>query len=119
VQAVRRAGSLGPGIAPLLPEATLQRLREVHHPRCFVGRDERDFGPGVRFDGRPDGGVEATVGCPPSWEGYGGMVQGGIIASLLDGAMTNALFARGTAAVTVTRHPDMSAHRPRSILHSA
>ncbi|MCG6956588.1 MAG: PaaI family thioesterase [Gemmatimonadetes bacterium] len=90
----------GAGIAPLPPDATLERLRNLHHPRCFVGRDESDFGLGVRFDMRPDGGVEATVGCPPSWEGYPGMVHGGVIASLLDGAMTNALFARGTVAVT-------------------
>jgi uncharacterized protein (TIGR00369 family) len=95
------AGGIGgaPGAA-LPPEATLERLRGLHHPRCFVARDERDCGLGVRFHARPDGSVEATVGCPESWEGYPGLVHGGIIASLLDGAMTNALFARGTAAVT-------------------
>jgi uncharacterized protein (TIGR00369 family) len=78
----------------------LERLRGLHHPRCFVGRDEDAFGLGVRFVVRPDGCVEATVSCPARWEGYAGVVHGGIIASLLDGAMTNALFARGTVAVT-------------------
>jgi uncharacterized protein (TIGR00369 family) len=83
-----------------LPGTLLERLRRLHHPRCFVARGEKDFGLGVRFGVRPDSGVEATVSCPASWEGYPGLVHGGIIASLLDGAMTNALFARGTVAVT-------------------
>ncbi len=89
--------------APNRPSAqneTLDRLRSLHHPRCFVAREEEGFGLGVRFSVRPDSGVEAVVSCPASWEGYPGMVHGGIIASLLDGAMTNALFARGTVAVT-------------------
>jgi len=88
----------------------LVRLRDLHHPRCFVGRHERSFGLGVRFSVRSDSAVQALVSCPTSWEGYPGMVHGGIIASLLDAAMTNALFARGTVAVTAEvniryRHP--------------
>ncbi len=79
---------------------TLIRLRDLHHPRCFVGRNEESFGLGVRFSVHSDSAVLATVSCPTSWEGYPGMVHGGIIASLLDAAMTNALFARGTVAVT-------------------
>jgi acyl-coenzyme A thioesterase PaaI-like protein len=82
------------------PGDTLERLRSRHHPRCFVAREEGLFGLGVHFAARPDSSVEATVSCPASWEGYPGLVHGGIIASLLDGAMTNALFARGTVAVT-------------------
>ena len=78
----------------------LERLRRLHHPRCFVGRPEDHFGLGVRFVVGADSGVEATVSCPAAWEGYPGLVHGGIIASLLDGAMTNALFAAGIVAVT-------------------
>jgi len=33
-------------------------------------------------------------------QGYHGQLHGGIIASLLDGAMTHCLFARGKSAVT-------------------
>lgn len=81
-------------------EETLVRLRRKHHPRCFVSRPEEAFGLGVRYHARPDGCVEATVTCPQAWEGYTNLVHGGIVASLLDGAMTNALFARGTVALT-------------------
>ena len=93
-------GATGASSAPLPSDEELARFRDLHHPRCFVARDERDFGLGVCFTVRPDAGVETTVRCPASWEGYPGLAHGGIIASLLDGAMTNALFARGTAAVT-------------------
>jgi acyl-coenzyme A thioesterase PaaI-like protein len=44
------------------------------------------------------------------FEGYPDMLHGGIICALLDGAMTNCLFAHGHAAVTAElkvrfRHP--------------
>ena len=78
----------------------LKTLRREHHARCFIGRPETSFGLGVEYRVTDDGGVEATVECPDSWEGYAGLVHGGIIAALLDGAMTNALFARGIVALT-------------------
>jgi acyl-coenzyme A thioesterase PaaI-like protein len=57
-----------------------------------------------------DGAVEASFPCQPVFTGYPGMLHGGIICSLLDGAMTNCLFAHGLVAVTVDlnvrfRHP--------------
>ena len=89
---------------------TLDRIRSHYHPGCFVARGEEAFGLGVHYVVRPDGQVEATSACPPSWEGYPGLVHGGIIASLLDGAMTNCLFSHGFVAVTAElrvryRHP--------------
>jgi len=81
-------------------EDTLESTRRRHHPRCFVSRPPDQFGLGVLFRVLADGCVEATVVCPPSWEGYPGLAHGGIVASVLDGAMTNALFARGVVAVT-------------------
>ena len=46
----------------------------------------------------------ADIACPKLWEGYPGMVHGGIIASLLDGAMTHCLFAMDISAVTADLH---------------
>ena len=34
------------------------------------------------------------------WKDFKGLLHGGVIASLLDGAMTNCLFAHGRAAMT-------------------
>jgi uncharacterized protein (TIGR00369 family) len=64
----------------------------------------------MEFDIEDDGGVQATFQCDETFEGYPGMVHGGVISSILDGAMSNCMFARGLATVTVEmttrfRHP--------------
>lgn len=55
----------------------------------------------MEFDIDDDGGVQATFQCDKTFEGYPGMVHGGVISSILDGAMGNCMFARGQATVTV------------------
>ncbi len=101
------------GISPLA------RTRRDHHPDCFVCSAERSFG--LRVDYRPraaGGGVEADVDCPRPWQGYTGTTHGGIVAALVDGAMTHCLFAESIVAVTARlevryRHPlaiDQPAH---------
>ncbi|MFP4216359.1 MAG: PaaI family thioesterase [Phycisphaerae bacterium] len=89
---------------------TLRRTRQAQHPRCVVcGR----CGPaslGLEFTVAPDGSVSATFRCPRRFEGYNGMLHGGVISAIADGAMTNCLFARGIRAVTAEltvrfRHP--------------
>ena len=52
------------------------------------------------FPPAPDGAVEAEFACPAQYQGYDGLLHGGITSSLLDGAMTNCLFAHGVVAVT-------------------
>lgn len=57
-----------------------------------------------------DGSVASSFPCSTFYSGYPGMIHGGIICTLLDGAMTNCLFAHGLAGVTVDmnvrfRHP--------------
>jgi uncharacterized protein (TIGR00369 family) len=47
-----------------------------------------------------DGSVEATFDCASALQGYPDRLHGGIICTLIDGAMTNCLFAHGVAAVT-------------------
>jgi uncharacterized protein (TIGR00369 family) len=44
--------------------------------------------------------VRARFECAPVFQGYPQQLHGGIICALLDGAMTNCLFANGQAAVT-------------------
>jgi acyl-coenzyme A thioesterase PaaI-like protein len=57
-----------------------------------------------------NGGIMATFQCDEAFEGYPGFLHGGVISSILDGAMGHCIFARGQAAVTVEmvtrfRHP--------------
>ena len=78
----------------------LSVMREQHHRTCPVCGDLNPTGLRAVFEVCPDGVVEAQVVCGEDKEGYAGHLHGGIIASLLDGAMTNCLFSHGIRAVT-------------------
>lgn len=80
------------------------------HPRCVVCSHAQPGGLGLRFEPNPDGSVRARFDCAARHEGYPGMVHGGVISMLLDGAMTNCLFHHGRPSVTAEmrvrfRHP--------------
>jgi acyl-coenzyme A thioesterase PaaI-like protein len=54
--------------------------------------------------------IEASFDCRADLQGYDGVLHGGVVCMLLDGAMTNCLFAQGRSAVTAEmqvrfRHP--------------
>ncbi|MFW6132440.1 MAG: PaaI family thioesterase [Planctomycetota bacterium] len=91
-------------------QGLLERTRRASHPRCVVCGRPHDCALGLHFSLRDDGSVVAGVECPEDLQGYTGMVHGGVIAAIADGAMTNCLFAHGIAAVTAElnvrfRHP--------------
>jgi acyl-coenzyme A thioesterase PaaI-like protein len=84
--------------------------RRNPHPRCVVCGPADVLGLGLQFTIRADGGVESEFHCSSVFEGYPHQLHGGVIAMLLDGAMTHCLFARGHFAVTAElevryRHP--------------
>lgn len=95
------------------PSAThpqLEALRARNHPRCIVCGPENPLGLGLNFTLGEGGTVEASFPGGRIFEGYQGQLHGGVIAALLDGAMTNCLFAHGHRAVTAElniryRHP--------------
>ena len=58
----------------------------------------------LEFEASEDGGVKAIYTAPPELQGYDGIVHGGILASLLDSAMTHCLFHRGVRALTGDLH---------------
>jgi uncharacterized protein (TIGR00369 family) len=82
------------------PESKGQALRAAAHPGCVACSTTRNHGLGLAFHDVGDGRVRATFACPASFEGYPGLLHGGIIATALDAAMTNCLFAMGHQAVT-------------------
>jgi hypothetical protein len=73
---------------------------EALHPFCFVCSGSNPMGLALRYEPKPGGEVAATFIGHSALEGYPGQLHGGVIASLLDGAMTHCLFARGIRAVT-------------------
>ncbi|MEA1950306.1 MAG: PaaI family thioesterase [Planctomycetota bacterium] len=70
------------------------------HPNCVVCGCGNENGLRLQFDVREDGSVQTDFGCDGKYEGFPGRLHGGVISSLLDGAMTNCLFAHGHTGVT-------------------
>jgi uncharacterized protein (TIGR00369 family) len=85
----------------------LNKLRNIYHSNCWIcGKT----GLGLEFALGQNGKVTAEIDCQNIHQGYDGILHGGIIASLLDCAMVNCLFAHGIAAFTAEikvryRHP--------------
>ena len=86
-------------IMPNKAKKCLAETRRQAHPKCFVCSQEPDV-LGVKFQQSTAGGVEAVFDCRAQFEGYPDKLHGGIIAALLDGAMTNCIFAVGETALT-------------------
>jgi uncharacterized protein (TIGR00369 family) len=76
----------------------LDRTRAGVHAACVVCGAANPLGLHFTVDG--DGSVVGDLTCHAGLQGYEGVVQGGVVAALLDSAMTNCLFARAVVAVT-------------------
>jgi len=77
-----------------------QTLRQLYHDNCVVCGCSNENGLGLRFETKYNGEVVAIFDCSDCFQGYPSTLHGGVISSLLDGAMTNCLFAHGKAAMT-------------------
>ncbi len=76
------------------------KLASACHPDCVACRDPAAGGLGLRFDLGEDGAVMTRFFCAPQYQGYPDRLHGGIIATVLDAAMTHCLFARNCRGVT-------------------
>ncbi len=88
----------------------MQATRERVHGNCLVCNRPHECALDLQFQVRPDGSVVGEFAGRDRFEGYNGLLHGGIISSIMDGAMTNCLFAHGIVAVTADlnvrfRHP--------------
>ena len=70
------------------------------HPECIACRGTSVGGLGLQFQDLGEGTVEARFACDARYQGYPGRLHGGIIATLLDAAMTHCLFARRVRGYT-------------------
>jgi acyl-coenzyme A thioesterase PaaI-like protein len=91
------------GLDPLLEAAQrhLDAAKFKHHPHCVVCWDRHPFGLQVDFRATGQHTVEGTFGCGKFFEGYESVIHGGIVSSLLDGAMASCILAKGLEAYTV------------------
>lgn len=70
------------------------------HNHCLVCGSDHPHSWGLRFCSGPDGEVVANFVAGSALQGYDSLVHGGVIASLLDAAMTHCLFHQSIQAVT-------------------
>ena len=82
-------------------QTRLDAARRQHHPRCVVCSDRHPFGLQVDFRATGANAVEGLFACGKSYEGYENILHGGIVSSLLDGAMASCILAKGLLAYTV------------------
>ena len=82
-------------------DQTLMQVLQAHaHPYCLVCSQSNPLGLGLGFTANEDGSVSAVLHGHCALEGFQGCLHGGMIAAVLDGAMTNCLFAKGLVAMT-------------------
>lgn len=84
---------------PPTGQELLDRAREGVHEHC-VACGSASYGVGLRFMALDDGSVQAVFPGGRAYQGYSRFLHGGIIATFLDAAMTNCLFAQDRIAVT-------------------
>lgn len=70
------------------------------HPNCLLCGDSNPWSLRLSFHLGADGEVAARFRGRAELQGYDGILHGGVVASLLDSAMTNCLFHHGIRAVT-------------------
>lgn len=101
------------GIIFVITETGKDHLTEIRrqvHAACVVCSLENEQGLQLKFHAADNSEIAADFIFKKGFEGYPGMLHGGIISAILDGAMTNCLFAQGCTAVTADfrvrfRHP--------------
>jgi uncharacterized protein (TIGR00369 family) len=74
------------------------------HSRCLLCGTLNPGSLGLSFQAGEDGVVRARFTADTLLQGYENILHGGVIASLLDAAMTHCLFHRGVQAVTADLH---------------
>ena len=93
-----------------MQQSAINKISDRVHPNCIVCSPANTRGLQLEFVSGEDGCITATFTCDRALEGYPGVVHGGIVSSILDGAMGHCMFSRGQVAVTVEmttrfRHP--------------
>jgi uncharacterized protein (TIGR00369 family) len=74
------------------------------HSRCLLCGERNPFSLKLVFEADDEGGVKTRFKSHEGLQGYDDMLHGGVIAALLDAAMTHCLFHHGVQAVTGDLH---------------
>jgi acyl-coenzyme A thioesterase PaaI-like protein len=95
-----------PSIETTLPTpGTIDASNGNHaHDACWVCGAGQSEGLHLSFVSDTDGSVSTQFDCPERYAGYEGVLHGGMVATLLDAAMTHCLFARNETGMTADLH---------------
>jgi acyl-coenzyme A thioesterase PaaI-like protein len=77
-----------------------EQIESNFHRNCFACGSNNGVGLRLNFHKQEDGSVSGDFFADQKFEGYSGIVHGGIIATLLDSAMTHCLLMRDIPALT-------------------
>src|SRR4030043_367937 len=75
-------------------------IQNHFHQNCFACGSNDGMGLGLNFYKYEDGTIFGNFFADPKYEGYSGIIHGGIIATLLDSAMTHCLLMKDIPALT-------------------
>ena len=75
-------------------------IRTRTHTNCVACSPSNPRGLKLDFHLLTDGSVSADFNCGSQYQGYAGILHGGVITMILDEAMTNCLFAHKCVAIT-------------------
>jgi acyl-coenzyme A thioesterase PaaI-like protein len=67
---------------------------------CFVCGQDNPHGLRIRYQRQDSGEMTATWTPGSAWEGFRGIVHGGVVSTVLDEAMSKAVAATGSQALT-------------------
>jgi acyl-coenzyme A thioesterase PaaI-like protein len=77
-----------------------QSLRARPQSVCFVCGQDNPHGLKIPYQRQDNGEIVATWTPAPPWEGFRGIIHGGIVSTVLDEAMSKAIAAMGCEALT-------------------
>lgn len=87
-----------------LAQQRMEQTRAEVHEHCIACAGAGGPAARLSFTVQPDESVVATFQGGHQYQGYCHMLHGGVIATLLDAAMTNCLFSQGRVGVTADLH---------------
>jgi uncharacterized protein (TIGR00369 family) len=91
-------------------DETLTAMAHSAQNRCFGCGPANPSGLGLEFFLTESQSVVSTPVVPPEFDGHPGYLHGGVIATLLDEAMSKSVRARG--CISMTRHLEVDYLRP-------
>lgn len=83
----------------------IAKMKNHHsHKKCFACGKDNAASLGLHFYSNDNGGVTGETKSYPFLQGYPDILHGGIVATMLDSAMTHCLFHHDITALTADLH---------------